>query len=230
MVKHGYSAIKHLKFKSLFGAFLTWNCRLKHGPSTSFALEKYKTEAETTLSLGVSLRTFTSRPVDSKTSSMAEKDEFNGGSLKDTEQQLEVADASSGEELHTVEKGYTDVLVDLPPEEGKRVLRKVDYRLVPLLAFLYLVAFVDRSNIGNAKIAGLEDDLNLAGLRWNTAVTMFFVSYGLFEVPANIILKLWRYVSCPYFVSWQGYGLTCVARPSRWIALIMYVHLRGSEV
>jgi hypothetical protein len=39
--------------------------------------------------------------------------------------------------------------------EAAAVLRKVDYRLVPLLAVLYLISFIDRSNIGNAKIAGM---------------------------------------------------------------------------
>jgi hypothetical protein len=136
---------------------------------------------------------------------MAHHNQFTIAHLKDAagKVELEAADAvalkgmgdeSSGEELITVEKGYHDVIVDLPKEERTRVLRKVDYRLVPFLAFLYLIAFVDRSNIGNAKIAGLEDRWNIdQGLRYNVAVTMFFVTYGLFEVPANIILKLWRY-------------------------------------
>lgn len=110
-------------------------------------------------------------------------------------------DDSSGE-LVTVEKGYTDVLVELPKEEERRILRKVDYRLVPLLALLYLVAFVDRSNIGNAKIAGLSKDLKLEGMMYNTAVTMFFISYGLFEVPSNIVLKL--------------------IRPSIWLSILMF--------
>lgn len=121
---------------------------------------------------------------------VAGKVEFTTEDKKDI-----VRDESSSEELHTVEKGYTEVIVDLPPEEGRRALRKVDFRLVPFLAFLYLIAFVDRSNIGNAKIAGLEDRWNIdKGLRYNVAVTMFFVTYGLFEVPANIVLKLWRFV------------------------------------
>ena len=90
-----------------------------------------------------------------------------------------VSEESSGEELITVERGYHDVIVDLPKDEGRAALRKVDYRLVPFLASLYLIAFVDRSNIGNAKIAGLEDKWNIdQGLRYNVAVTMFFVSYG----------------------------------------------------
>lgn len=52
-------------------------------------------------------------------------------------------------ELATLDAGYTesDIIADLPPAEGLRALRKVDYRLVPLLAVLYLVAFIDRSNM-----------------------------------------------------------------------------------
>lgn len=52
-------------------------------------------------------------------------------------------------ELATLDAGYSesDVIADLPPAEGRRALRKVDFRLVPLLAILYLVAFIDRSNM-----------------------------------------------------------------------------------
>jgi hypothetical protein len=57
-------------------------------------------------------------------------------------------------ELATLDAGYSesDVIIDLPPVEGRRALRKVDYRLVPLLAILYLVAFIDRSNMQVAVI------------------------------------------------------------------------------
>jgi len=94
------------------------------------------------------------------------------------------SDELSGEELATVDKGYTDVDLHMSPEEERRILKKIDYRLVPILSLLYLVAFIDRSNIGNAKIAGLADDLHLEGLQYNIAVTMFFVTYGLFEVSS----------------------------------------------
>lgn len=56
-------------------------------------------------------------------------------------------DAKAGE-LITVDAGFADVLVALPPEEEQRILRKVDFRLVPLLAVLYVICFIDRSNIG----------------------------------------------------------------------------------
>ena len=54
------------------------------------------------------------------------------------------------------------------------------------------LAYLDRSNIGNAKIAGMEKDLDLIKLRYNTALTVFFVSYSVFEVPSNIVIKLIR--------------------------------------
>lgn len=50
-------------------------------------------------------------------------------------------------ELATLDAGYSHVIADLPAAEGKRALRKIDFRLVPLLAVLYLVAFIDRSNM-----------------------------------------------------------------------------------
>lgn len=45
----------------------------------------------------------------------------------------------------------------------KSLLRKIDRVLLPLLSLLYLLSFLDRTNIGNAKLAGLEKDLNLTG-------------------------------------------------------------------
>lgn len=65
------------------------------------------------------------------------------------------------------------------PEERKTVLRKVDYRLVPMLSVLYLVSHLDRANIGNAKIAGLTEDLGLTGIQYNIALSLFFIPYVL---------------------------------------------------
>lgn len=54
--------------------------------------------------------------------------------------------------------------------ETKRVLRKVDYRLVPMLMLLYLICFVDKGNIGNAKVAGMNKDLKLTDKQYNLAL------------------------------------------------------------
>ncbi|KAF9046565.1 major facilitator superfamily domain-containing protein [Panaeolus papilionaceus] len=78
---------------------------------------------------------------------------------------------------------------DFNTAEDKQLLRKIDLRLIPILTLLYLLSFLDRTNIGNAKIVGLTTDLNVSPPEYNTALALYFVAYVTFEVPANIILK-----------------------------------------
>ncbi|POY73511.1 hypothetical protein BMF94_3448 [Rhodotorula taiwanensis] len=76
-------------------------------------------------------------------------------------------------------------------EEEQRVLRKVDWALLPGLTLLYLLSFLDRSNIGNAKLLGLMKDIGLAQnpAAYNTSLALYFLGYVLFEIPANMVLK-----------------------------------------
>jgi len=76
--------------------------------------------------------------------------------------------------------------------ERKRILRKIDWKLLPFISILYLLSFLDRANIGNAKIAGMATDLKLDGLKYNIIAAVFFIPYALAEVPSNICLKLFR--------------------------------------
>jgi hypothetical protein len=55
----------------------------------------------------------------------------------------------------------------------------VQWRLVPMLLVLYLLSFIDRANIGNAKIEGMTESLNLSGVDYNIALAVFFVPYTL---------------------------------------------------
>lgn len=54
--------------------------------------------------------------------------------------------------------------IDIPADLDKRITRKLDTHIVPWLFGLWLLAFIDRSNIGNARIDGLADDLHLGEL------------------------------------------------------------------
>ena len=71
----------------------------------------------------------------------------------------------------------------------KRLLWKLDVHVVPILTLLFLLAFLDRINIGNARIQGMEDDLHMKGHQYNIALFIFFIPYILLEVPSNLILK-----------------------------------------
>ncbi|KAH6909283.1 high-affinity nicotinic acid transporter [Coprinopsis sp. MPI-PUGE-AT-0042] len=97
--------------------------------------------------------------------------------------------------------------ITFDPARTGRLLRKMDWAIVPFLALLYLLSFLDRSNIGNARLAGLEKDLNMGGLDYNIALAIFFPFYVAAEIPSNIMMKrtspsLWL---CIIMLAW---GLT----------------------
>lgn len=68
----------------------------------------------------------------------------------------------------------------------------MDLHLIPMLAVLYLLSFLDRGNIGNAKIQGMETDLKLTGPQYGLCATVFFFTYSAFEIPSNLFLKRFR--------------------------------------
>ncbi|KAI5362925.1 putative major facilitator superfamily, MFS transporter superfamily [Septoria linicola] len=75
-------------------------------------------------------------------------------------------------------------------KETRRVMRRVDLRLLPILAALYSFALIDRTNLANARVAGADEDLGLSvGERYSLVTMMFFVPYILFELPSNIVLR-----------------------------------------
>ncbi|KAJ6579514.1 MFS general substrate transporter [Mycena vulgaris] len=104
------------------------------------------------------------------------------------------ASASIGAEVPTMAGAQVD---------ESRLLLKLDWRLLPIVTLLYLWSFLDRTNIGNAKIAGLTKDIHLVGLQYNICAAVFFVSYCVFEVPSNMALKK--------------------VRPNLWLAFIMFI-------
>ncbi|KAI1615078.1 retrograde regulation protein 2 [Exophiala viscosa] len=90
----------------------------------------------------------------------------------------------------TESKEYTD-------EEENAVVRKLDRKLVLFLAFLYLLSFLDRSNIGNARIAGLEQDLSLSSAKYDWLLTAFYITYIAFEW----MILLYRLIPAHAYIS-----------------------------
>lgn len=68
----------------------------------------------------------------------------------------------------------------IDPAAEKRLVRKFDLRILPLLTVIYLFNALDKSNLGNAKTAGLEEDLGMLGTnQYNIILSIFFVPYVL---------------------------------------------------
>ena len=70
---------------------------------------------------------------------------------------------------------------------AESALRKVRWRLIPFLFVLYVVAYLDRVNVGFAAI-DMNRDLGFTAAVYGLGSGIFFVSYTLFEVPSNLIL------------------------------------------
>lgn len=72
----------------------------------------------------------------------------------------------------------------------KKVVRKMDMFLIPLMGLIYFLSNLDKSNIGNAEVAGLSEDIGLKGTEYNTAVTVFYATYIIFDPIGANILKI----------------------------------------
>lgn len=84
-----------------------------------------------------------------------------------------------------------DPASDLTPAEQKACLRRVTMRLIPLLLFCYIIAYIDRINVGFAKLhlqEVLKVDPKIFGSVYGFGAGLFFIGYFIFEVPSNIIL------------------------------------------
>lgn len=78
---------------------------------------------------------------------------------------------------------------DTRPDDdlGRRVIRKVTLRLVPFMGLLYFVNYLDRTNIGFAKLT-MNHDLGMTETAYGLASGLFFIGYLFLEVPSNLIL------------------------------------------
>ena len=69
-------------------------------------------------------------------------------------------------------------------ELGDRTVSKVKRRVLPLIVFLYFIAFLDRNNVGFAKLT-MSEDLGLSATAFGLGAGMFFIGYAIFEIPSN---------------------------------------------
>ncbi|KEF60314.1 uncharacterized protein A1O9_01874 [Exophiala aquamarina CBS 119918] len=79
--------------------------------------------------------------------------------------------------------------------ENAALVFKQDVRIIPLSAFIYLLCYLDRSNIGNAKTLNsqtkddLLSDTGVTNYQYIIALMVFLIAYAVFEVPSNYFLR-----------------------------------------
>ncbi|KAK0243694.1 major facilitator superfamily domain-containing protein [Armillaria nabsnona] len=80
--------------------------------------------------------------------------------------------------------------VKLDAVSARRVWLKLDLFLLPVIAMFYFLSFLDRTNIGNARIAGLQHDLKMTNKQYSIALTVTYVPYIAAELPSNLLLRV----------------------------------------
>ncbi|CAG9936471.1 unnamed protein product [Clonostachys rosea f. rosea IK726] len=122
------------------------------------------------------------------------------GDIEKPELPIELEKGSSHVDKSGIEYERAQLLANLPdPDAGKtdeerkeidkKLMRKVDLWLIPWLSLLYLLSFLDRTNIGNARLEGMELDLGMVEGNYNMALTIFFIGYAVAEPITNALLK-----------------------------------------
>ncbi|KAI1760245.1 putative MFS transporter [Hypoxylon sp. FL1150] len=94
-------------------------------------------------------------------------------------------------------------IVELDQLAERKLRNKIDRMVVPTVALLYLFCFIDRANIGNARLAGLEDDLGMSGNDYNVLLSIFYISYIVFEIPSNLACK---WIGPGWFIPFMSFG------------------------
>ncbi|KAJ6581655.1 MFS general substrate transporter [Mycena capillaripes] len=110
---------------------------------------------------------------------------------------------SASDNATSVQPPLYNADMDTSGVDERKLLRKLDMALIPWLSLLYLLSFLDRTSIGNAKLYNLEADLHMSDDQYLISLTVFFFSYAIFEVPSNVFLKR--------------------LRPSIWLSLLMFL-------
>ncbi|KAF9890089.1 hypothetical protein FE257_006250 [Aspergillus nanangensis] len=106
---------------------------------------------------------------------------------------------ATGTSTHVLPSGV-DEHVSLNSANEKALVSRLDRWIIPPVMLMYFFSFLDRVNIGNARLYGMEEDLQLSGDQYQIAVSILFVTYILSELPSNLVLRRFR--------------------PSRWLAFI----------
>ncbi|KAF2462865.1 MFS general substrate transporter [Lindgomyces ingoldianus] len=133
---------------------------------------------------------------DDKNSGLEVFEKSNINQLSDVESSRGVSTPKDYDDLPDPDAGMSD---EERAKLDKALVWKIDMWLIPWLSLLYLLSFLDRTNIGNARVAHMEKNIGMVGRDYNNALTIFFISYAGAEPITNLLLK--RYTPRVFFTT-----------------------------
>ncbi|KAL2440832.1 High-affinity nicotinic acid transporter [Exophiala dermatitidis] len=100
--------------------------------------------------------------------------------------EINIADDNVGHEVEP----KAPILSEFSVQEQRKILRRIDLRILPIVGAVYCISLIDRTNLGAANIAGMAKDLELTtGMRYSTVTLVFFPTYIVFELPATVLIR-----------------------------------------
>jgi MFS family permease len=103
---------------------------------------------------------------------------------------------------------------------ARRLLWKIDLRILPILTILYIFAAMDRSDLGNAQVAGMQADLGATSKQWTLVAALFYVGYIVAQPVGALYLRrisppiIFSFACCVWGVS-VHYSLSSLFACSR---------------
>lgn len=117
---------------------------------------------------------------------------------------------------------------DYTPEQYKKLLKKIDRYLLPLMWCCYGIQQTDKTSLGTQALFGLREDTNLKGQEYQWLTTIFYIAYLTGEFPSNFLLQRWalgRSLSI-YMLCW-GVCVITVSAAQNWAQLMAIRALQG---
>ncbi|KAJ4411644.1 Allantoate permease [Gnomoniopsis sp. IMI 355080] len=102
---------------------------------------------------------------------------------------LKHADRNDADEALKVLEGENGEVIELDPEDERKLLRKIDWNIMPMLCIVYGLNYLDKTTVSYASIMGLKTDLHLVGQQYSWIGSMFYFGYLFWEYPTNRLLQ-----------------------------------------
>jgi sugar phosphate permease len=136
-------------------------------------------------------------------SSVTEKNGPAEGSERSAPRTPDMMEKETGAAVTTSGSVTSDELPPIDPAAERRLVRKLDLVIYPVFFVVYMMSFLDRINISNARIQKMDVELGLDKHKFNICLFIYYVSYILLEVPSNMVIKRFRpsiYISTLMFL------------------------------
>ncbi|PSS25344.1 hypothetical protein M430DRAFT_33094 [Amorphotheca resinae ATCC 22711] len=135
---------------------------------------------------------------------------LEGGEVKDAA--FIHANPADGDEALKAFAGHDGEGVVITPAEEKRLLRKIDFNLMPMLCVVYGLNYLDKTTLSYSSVMGLQKDIHLHGTNYQWLSSLFYIGYLAWEWPTNRLLQRLPLAKWSSFniIMW-GLTLCCMA-------------------